>query len=189
MQNLLTGLGMARILYGTCSTLLCPITHFSCFSDEERMYSVLWQCYNLQHLIIFSFQSGRKMSRVIFLSVFLFLGLSSSSDNGQMTGCIVTDMEGRDFSVLTVGSEIFNSSILRSALCISLHRPEWVSALHLHRKWWSVWRGVVRHRDRWGTFRHWMGSLQSGMSGYWWQRGDRWDRSRRRWDKCKYQKI
>ena len=79
------------------------------------------------------------MRRLILLSFFLFFGSSSSSDDGEMTDssdCLATDREdqGRDISVLTVGSEIFNSSILRSALCISLHRPEWVSALHLHCK-------------------------------------------------------
>ena len=78
------------------------------------------------------------MSRIILLSFFFLFSSTSSSEDGEMTessDCLATDREdqGRDVSVLTVGSEIFNSFILRSALCISLHRREWVSALHLHR--------------------------------------------------------
>ena len=130
----------------------------------------------------------RNMRRLILLSFFLFFGSSSSSDDGEMTDssdCLATDREdqGRDISVLTVGSEIFISSFLRSALCISLHWPEWVSALHLHRHWWWIWREVVRHPDRSGTFRHRMGSLQSGMWGQ--CRRSFWQC--RRSDKYKYQ--
>ena len=52
------------------------------------------------------------MTRIILLSFFLLFGSTSSSDYGNMTnssGCLATDRndQGRDFSVLTVGSEIY----------------------------------------------------------------------------------
>ena len=63
------------------------------------------------------------MTHIILISFFFFFGFSSSSGDGEMTdssGCFATDRkdQGRESSVLTVGSEIYLTPSFSGQPCL-----------------------------------------------------------------------